>query len=75
MNIDFNRFFGFVWILSPVILIYLKYFKNSFYRTHGYIINILIILSILLIPWLIFMFFILSSKIESNDKSKLKIKV
>jgi len=72
MNMTLNSMFGYFWILSPIILIFLIYYKKSLYKRYGLIIYILTILfsilTILLIPWLIFMFMILRGKTDSIEK-------
>ena len=79
MNKKLNSILGLLWIFgSPIALIYLKYFDKSLHKNHGVLIYILMIifsiLTLLLIPWAIFMFLIISQKgmnlLENNKRKK-----
>ena len=66
---NFNNFGGIIWISLPIILIY---YRKILYNKYTSLFYILSILSILLIPWLLMMFFILKGRINNKPKEEYK---
>ena len=66
---NFNNFGGIIWISLPIILIY---YRKILYNKYTSLFYILSILSILLIPWLFMMLFILKGK-TNNKRLKKRI--
>ena len=66
---DLNDLGGIIWISSPIILIY---YRKILYNKYTSLFIILSILSILLIPWLFMMLFILKGK-TNNKRLKKRI--
>ena len=62
---NFNNFGGIIWISLPIILIY---YRKILYNKYTSLFYILSILSILLIPWLLMMLFILKGKTNKRLK-------
>jgi len=62
---DFNDLGGIIWISLPIILIY---YRKILYNKYTLLFYILSILSILLIPWLLMMLFILKGKTNKRLK-------
>jgi hypothetical protein len=66
---DLNDLVGIIWISLPIILIY---YRKILYNKYTSLFYILSILSILLIPWLFMMLFILKGK-TNNKRLKKRI--
>ena len=65
---NFNNFGGIIWISLPIILIY---YRKILYNKYTSLFYILSILSILLIPWLLMMLFILKGKTTKRLKERI----
>jgi hypothetical protein len=65
---DLNDLGGIIWISLPIILIY---YRKILYNKYTLLFYILSILSILLIPWLLMMLFILKGKTNKRLKERI----
>ena len=65
---NFNDLGGIIWISLPIILIY---YRKILYNKYTSLFYILSILSILLIPWLLMMLFILKGKTTKRLKERI----
>ena len=65
---NLNNLGGIIWISLPIILIY---YRKILYNKYTLLFYILSILSILLIPWLLMMLFILKGKTNKRLKERI----
>ena len=65
---NLNNLGGIVWLSLPIILIY---YRKILYNKYTLLFYILSILSILLIPWLLMMLFILKGKTNKRLKERI----
>ena len=65
---NLNNLGGIIWLSIPIILIY---YRKILYNKYTSLFYILSILSILLIPWLFMMLFILKGKTNKRLKERI----
>ena len=65
---NLNNLGGIVWVSIPIILIY---YRKILYNKYTSLFIILSILSILIIPWLLMMLFILKGKTNKRLKERI----
>ena len=65
---NLNNLGGIIWLSIPIILIY---YRKILYNKYTSLFYILSILSILLIPWLLMMLFILKGKTNKRLKERI----
>lgn len=67
---DLNTIIGVLWLFLPILTIY---YRKFLYNKYPLLFYILVLLSLLTIPWFIMMFFIFKGKIYNSQNKKKRI--
>jgi hypothetical protein len=65
-----NTILSIIWLFLPIITIY---YRKFLYNKHPILFYILLLLSLLTIPWFIMMIFIFKGRLYNTQKKKIRI--